>query len=123
MKRTLSVPRRVAVALLAVLAIAAPAFGQNFSVIHSFGFLGFDGDIPLGLMQASDGNFYGTTAFGPNHAQGEGTVFRMTGAVTMIHQFHFEAGRRRSPFTAVDRARKVVRTGIAEQKIRLSSGS
>jgi uncharacterized repeat protein (TIGR03803 family) len=39
------------------------------------------------LMQASDGNFYGTTESGS--LSGEGTVFRMTpnGVVTVIHTF------------------------------------
>jgi uncharacterized repeat protein (TIGR03803 family) len=47
-----------------------------------------DGSTPeAGLMQGTDGNFYGTTAFGgPN---GYGTVFSLTagGALTTLHQF------------------------------------
>ena len=45
------------------------------------------GEYPLALIQAADGNFYGTTENGGTH--GEGTVFKMTpaGAVTILHDF------------------------------------
>jgi len=41
------------------------------------------------VMQASDGNFYGTTPFGPTTPGGEGTVYRVTpgGQLTVIHSF------------------------------------
>ena len=57
-----------------------------FGVLHNF--KGSDGDIPYGgLVQASDGNFYGTTYAGG--ANGDGTVFKMTssGVLTTIHNF------------------------------------
>jgi uncharacterized repeat protein (TIGR03803 family) len=57
-----------------------------FTVVHEFE--GSDGDIPYGgLVQASDGNFYGTTYYGGAH--GDGTVFRFTpsGALTTIYNF------------------------------------
>jgi len=68
------------------------------TVLHSFGASASDGAEPIGsLLQASDGNFYGTTIDGgandcgvsapsPNSC---GTVFKMTaaGAVTIIHSF------------------------------------
>lgn len=47
-----------------------------------------DGANPIGgLVQAADGDFYGTTAFGG--AGGYGTVFRMTplGSLTTVHSF------------------------------------
>jgi uncharacterized repeat protein (TIGR03803 family) len=47
-----------------------------------------DGSIPAaGLVQASDGNFYGTTAFGG--AANDGTVFKITpaGALTTLYSF------------------------------------
>ena len=46
-----------------------------------------DGSEPVGLMQAADGNFYGTTLHGPN--DGVGTIFEITagGTLTTIHKF------------------------------------
>ena len=40
-------------------------------------------------MQASDGNFYGTTPFGGNGENGNGTIFRITpqGILTTLHTF------------------------------------
>ena len=60
------------------------------------------------LIQASDGNFYGTTAYGgaglcPNRGQGTvvgcGTVFRMTpaGAVTVLHSFRYDTASSSAP--------------------------
>jgi len=49
---------------------------------------GNDGSLPFrGLLQASDGNFYGTTTTGGT--SNRGTVFRMTpaGSVTLLHSF------------------------------------
>lgn len=56
-----------------------------FSVLHDF--TGRDGEAPLaGLIQAADGNFYGTTSGG---VVSLGTVFKMTpaGTVTTLHAF------------------------------------
>jgi uncharacterized repeat protein (TIGR03803 family) len=46
-----------------------------------------DGSSPNGLVQASDGNFYGMTYYGG--ANGEGTVFQIstTGALTTLYSF------------------------------------
>jgi uncharacterized repeat protein (TIGR03803 family) len=56
-----------------------------------------DGKSPTGLIQATDGNFYGTTVYGgtstkcniPNYLYGCGTVFRLTpaGELTTLHSF------------------------------------
>lgn len=53
-----------------------------------------DGSNPASLMQASDGNFYGTTLVGGancpiNSSYGCGTVFQLTpaGAITILHSF------------------------------------
>lgn len=65
------------------------------TILYSFGASSTDGVEPLGgLLQASDGNFYGTTIDGGNNncASGTnncGTVFRVTpaGTVTILHSF------------------------------------
>jgi uncharacterized repeat protein (TIGR03803 family) len=70
--------------LCAATAIALP--GQTFTTLHSFE--GSDGDMPLaGLIQATDGNLYGTTENGG--ANGEGTVFKITrsGTLTTLYSF------------------------------------
>jgi uncharacterized repeat protein (TIGR03803 family) len=61
------------------------------TVLHEFagGDRGPDGGSPASsLIQATDGNFYGTTEYG-GEAGGRGTVFRMTptGVVTVLHSF------------------------------------
>jgi YVTN family beta-propeller protein/uncharacterized repeat protein (TIGR03803 family) len=57
-----------------------------FSVVHQFG-PGEDTFFPGPLIQATDGNLYGTTSFGG--AYSGGTVFRMdlSGNVTTLHSF------------------------------------
>lgn len=74
--------------------IASPA--QTFTTLHSFD--GTDGLEPTsGLVQGTDGNFYGTTSSGgantpcPNgNAAGCGTIFEITpaGALTTLHSFN-----------------------------------
>jgi uncharacterized repeat protein (TIGR03803 family) len=57
------------------------------TTLHSFN--GTDGDQPSGtLIQATDGNFYGTTAIGGANG-GYGTVFKITpaGTLTTLHSF------------------------------------
>ena len=72
--------------------------GGEFTRLHSFGADKFDGDSPIGgLVEGSDGNFYGVTSSGgvntcPEIPSGEGncgTAFRMTpeGDVTLLHSF------------------------------------
>jgi uncharacterized repeat protein (TIGR03803 family) len=61
----------------------------TLSVLHSFAGGTVDGCGPsAALIQATDGNFYGTTA-GCGSATGSGTVFKMTpaGTVTVLHAF------------------------------------
>ena len=65
----------------------------GFTPLHSFS--GPDGAYPTGIMQASDGYFYGTTEGGGGasctgqYGPGCGTVFRMdsTGNVTVLYSF------------------------------------
>src|SRR5579862_1907926 len=64
---------------------ATSRFGVD--VVHSFA-LSADGSQPAaGLIQATDGNFYGTTYYGG--ASNAGSVFKMTpsGVVTILHSF------------------------------------
>ncbi len=71
----------------------------QFSTLHTFD--GADGFIPSGLIQASNGNFYGTTARGGvasdicnDLGQGCGTVFELTpsGNLTTLYAFHGNDG-------------------------------
>ena len=64
----------------------------NLAVLHSFAGAGpvGDGSYPLaGLIEATDGNFYGTTSGGGLAYSDYGTVFKMTpaGTVTIVHSF------------------------------------
>ena len=66
---------------------ANPDEASTVSTVHSFAG-GEGGSWPFaGVMEASDGNFYGTTAIGGTG--GVGTVFKMTpsGTVTTLHSF------------------------------------
>jgi len=80
-------------------AIASPA--QTFTALHNFD--GTDGADPNGLVQGTDGNFYGTTgnggAINPCSADGGpgcGTVFQITptGTLTTLHSFNGGDGLR-----------------------------
>jgi len=58
------------------------------TVLHSFNTFLSEGAVPAaGLVQGSDGDFYGTTAVGGEHFQG--TVFKIdaTGNFTRLHSF------------------------------------
>ena len=73
--------------------IAAPA--QILTTLHTFAGYPNDGYLPSGLMQGSDGNFYGTTLWGgangecSDPAGGCGAVFKLTpgGTLTILHSF------------------------------------
>ena len=69
---------------------------QTLTTLHSFcsesGCL--DGTLPLaGLVQGTDGNLFGTTAYGGTKSSTGGTVFKMTpgGALTTIYSFCAQA--------------------------------
>jgi len=71
---------------------------QTFKRLHSFDAI--DGANPLpGLIQATDGNFYGTTSLGGdttcNNGIGCGTVFKITpeGTLTKLHVFELSDGQ------------------------------
>ncbi len=60
----------------------------QLTTLHSFSYAGDEGYVPVGgLVQASDGQLYGTTLQGPG--AGLGTAYRMTldGQVTTLHTF------------------------------------
>jgi uncharacterized repeat protein (TIGR03803 family) len=62
--------------------------GGILSVVHTFAGGAADGANPsAAVVQANDGNFYGTTLFGG--ASDKGTAFKMTpdGTVTLLHSF------------------------------------
>lgn len=72
--------------------------GGVYTVLHSFGGTPDDGVVPVGgLIQATDGNFYGVTASGganhcfqiPQDGGNCGTVFRIspTGATSILYSF------------------------------------
>jgi len=66
--------------------------GATLTTLHSFD--GTDGAHPTtaGVMQGTDGNFYGTTLYGG--ANGVGTVFKVTpsGTLTTLHSFCAQSG-------------------------------
>ena len=59
----------------------------TLTTLYTFGGYPTDGALPSGLVQATDGNFYGTTAYGG--ASDYGTVFRMTTAGTLTTLYNF----------------------------------
>jgi uncharacterized repeat protein (TIGR03803 family) len=76
-----------------VFVLTPNGIGFDFSTVWEFS--GGDGGFPLdGVIQGSDGNFYGTTSQGG--ANGGGTVFRISpsGALTTLHNFAGSDGRR-----------------------------
>jgi uncharacterized repeat protein (TIGR03803 family) len=77
---------------IAVLALVDKASGQTLTILYTFPTFA-DGHSQSGLIQGSDGNFYGTSEFGGDTSLcsewGCGTVFRITpnGVLTNLHVF------------------------------------
>jgi uncharacterized repeat protein (TIGR03803 family) len=90
-------PKILLIALAALAALATPiAFAQSnsFTLTTLVNFTGTNGAVPVSnLIQASDGNYYGTTLHGG--ANGFGTIYQLTpaGALTTIHSFAGPDGR------------------------------
>ena len=62
----------------------------SYTNLYSFGGYPNDGAYPqAGLVQGSDGNFYGTTYFGGTNSCASGTVFRISpsGSYTNLYSF------------------------------------
>src|SRR5438093_969830 len=79
--------RTAALMLVAPVALAAVARAQTYEVVRSFTPTP-DGASPYGgVVQATDGNFYGTTTSGG--AAGHGTIYKMdaAGTITTLHSF------------------------------------
>jgi uncharacterized repeat protein (TIGR03803 family) len=77
--------RKACIILVACTATTISADGQAFTTLFSFDKAG--GYEPNALIQASDGNFYGTTYY--DGANGGGTVFRITPAGTLTTLYTF----------------------------------
>src|SRR5947208_2619165 len=78
----------------------------NLTTLHSFSGFPNDGGNPIaGLIQGSDGNFYGTTALGGEHSLG--TVFRITpaGSFTTLHSFEGPFGEGADSFGGLGQGR------------------
>jgi uncharacterized repeat protein (TIGR03803 family) len=67
--------------------------GGTVTVLYDFSLTAADGNEPVGgLIQATDGNFYGTLTFGG--AGTEGSLYRLTpaGVFTKLHDFRTQTG-------------------------------
>src|SRR5580658_3537577 len=81
----LSLSKTVCVFVFCV-AMAIVSLAQTLTTLHSFD--NTDGAYPFaGLLQASDGNFYGTTYNGG--ANNEGAVFKITPSGTLVWAYSF----------------------------------
>ena len=88
----------VAVLALFCFATANSLPAQTLTTLHMFAGYPSDGSVPnAGVVQATDGNFYGTTYQGGSSSNcqgGCGTVFRITpaGTLTTLHSFDWYDG-------------------------------
>jgi uncharacterized repeat protein (TIGR03803 family) len=82
---------RIACAVGGFLSLVLSLSAQTLTTLHSFDIT--DGEDPVaGLIQATDGNFYGTTEIGG--ANGYGSVFKITptGKLTTLYSFCSQSG-------------------------------
>lgn len=76
---------RIAILTAVVVALLAPsARAQGVQIIHDFGPVFSSLSVPTSLMQATDGNFYGSAIFS-GRPEGGGAIFKMTpqGVITL----------------------------------------
>ena len=80
--------------------------GGTLTTVHSFCSQSGcpDGDAPAGLVQAANGDFYGTTS-GDRTSGNYGTVFKITpgGTLTTLYSFCSQSGCTDGAFTEADR--------------------
>ena len=84
----------VCMTVILVAVTATPSLAQTLTTLHSFRG-GADGDAPEGtLIQATDGNLYGTTVGGGGTGEGNGSVFKMSpnGALITLYRFCSKSG-------------------------------
>jgi uncharacterized repeat protein (TIGR03803 family) len=99
--RAATAPLVLAFLLASAVITTQVAYAQTFITLHSF--FGGDGDNPnAGLIQATDGNLYGTTYNGGDY--GLGAVFQITpsGTLTVVHSFDGTDGA--NPYAGVIQA-------------------
>jgi uncharacterized repeat protein (TIGR03803 family) len=74
----------------------------TLTTLHSFSGFPGDGTAPVGgLMQGSDGNFYGTTVLGSTHFRGTVFAIDATGSVTTLHSFSGSPNEGALPFSGL----------------------
>ncbi len=93
--RAVLVFRLTLAAALLLLCMAAASASNVVIISNLVSFNGTNGQQPAGpLLQAKDGNFYGTTLYGGTNAVSSGTIFRLTpsGAFSNIISFNSANG-------------------------------
>ncbi|HUI44248.1 MAG TPA: choice-of-anchor tandem repeat GloVer-containing protein [Terriglobia bacterium] len=90
MKSNLNWVERAGALFLMCAATAITLTAQTFTTLHSFD--GTDGEVPWAVLQANDGNLYGTTELGGTNDVG--TVFKITpsGTLTTVYSFCSQSG-------------------------------
>lgn len=71
----------------------------TLTTLHSFN--GTDGFIPNGLVQANDGNFYGTTYGGGSRGGAEGTIFKIAAGGTFATILDFDNSDGYAPYCSL----------------------
>jgi uncharacterized repeat protein (TIGR03803 family) len=83
--------QRVGIAFLFSIAAVAASSAQSFNTLASFDFTNGDEPFSMSLIQATNGDYFGTTFYGGEYSGG--TVFKVTssGALTTIYDFCSES--------------------------------